>query len=778
MQNNSQLKSFAQFLRRNKLYTAVNIFGFALSLMFVVTLALYLSNEISADQQHEHKDRIYRMTYSTDQGPRSHLAAPAPARLQERFPEIETTVRMIDRTMKIVPENGELFVEQGFLADTTFFDVFTLKFLEGSSENAFKDRQQVVLSHSFARKLFGTAPALGQTLKIDEEPYIVSAVTEDIQNSHLKNFTVMMPFMNLPKYWYPEILNDWGNNSFLWYIKAAPNTNLQARAAEVEEFMSDPEGNFWMFREKYARNVYFEPLSESYLSTVPPRAFQQSNDRRFLNTLLATTLLILAFAMINYINLSVAQAGFRARESSVRRLLGGTRWQLFSGFITESIIICTFSLLLGIGLGYLFNPLFNKMLNTTIQMQQLFSGTNLLIAAGGILVLGILAGIVPALTVSSYKPIDIVRGEFVRKTKMFYSRVLISFQYCITIVLIGCTIVIVRQVNYMKSSDLGFEKTHLMTFLNVFGDGAVPSLRDQLEQIPGVEKVSFASFVPPGTGNNNTFMDDNGVQHSTSNFFGDSLYIDMMGFEIVHRTGVTDRDGVWLNETAWKNFGLSDDDISYTVGGEEWFKLAGRLKDFHFQDLSSPIGEAIVRTNMEGWFRHVLVRVSSGDPFRTLKAIENAVNERASGNVFDGQFMDQRIQHLYEKQDRTSIMLGSLSVLAIVISALGILAMATYFMQQRSKEVAVRKVFGAMTKEVLALLMLNFLKLVAVAFVIAIPIIVYVMRRWLAEYPYRISVTWDIIALAGVIALLIAGLTVLVQSWKAANANPILSIKD
>ncbi len=776
MNNTFQMRSFLRFLERNKLYTAINIFGFAVSLMFVALLTVYIQKEAAVDDYHVNKERIYRLQHSGG----THYSAAIPAVIENRLPEVEATTRVFGFSMIAqVPgsDKERLRTSNSLLVDSTFFSMFTWSFTEGDPTTVMHTKQDVVLSETFARKLFGDEPAMGKNVNINgNDEYRVSGVIRDIEDSHFNNADIFMPFANLGDFWGQSILTEFNANSFMIYVLARPNADLPAKAPDLEAHFH--ELDYWLFSDKIFHTAEFKPLAELYYSP-GGNGETRANDRTFLTVLAVTALVILIFAVINYINLSVAQTGFRAGEAAMRRLLGGSRRQLIVGLITESVLLCALSLVVALGLASVVEPLFQQMFATDMVLAEGLTGRNIALMVGGVVGLGVISGLVPALTITSFAPIDVVRGTFRRRTKMVFSKVLITFQYAITIVLIGCTIVIVRQVNSMTRSDMGFNQEQIVVSSVGFEPSQYASYRDQLMAIPGVEQVAYAQGVPPTGGNNNTFTDKDGVNHSFTIFRGDTAYLSMLGFEVLSRTGVEDADAVWLNETAWRQLGLADDATQYNNSTNTTFKIRGKVKDFHIEDFSQSIGEAVIQPMAEGnWAWQVLVKVSLADPFGTMEQIRKIYNERRRGNLFDGQFLDQSVQQLYQKQTRMSQILGSLSLLAIVISALGMLAMSTYFVRQRAGEVAVRKVFGAKISQVLGMLMVSFLKLVGIAFVIAVPVIWYLMREWLAGYAYRISLGWEIFAAAGAIAFAIAAATVLWQSLLAANTNPIASIRD
>ncbi len=775
MKNSFQLKAFLTFLSRNKLYTAVNIFGFAVSLMFVILLGVYTLREYSVDQFHENKERIFRLEHETG----SILSAAIPPYLESRYPEIEASTRLFQQTYKVeVPGKAEAkYQEDILLADSTFFTMFSFPFVEGNPVAAMPTKQQVVLTESFARKLFGNQPAMGQAIKVDGRDFTVNGVVRDFKNTHFKNPAMVISFVNLADFWgYPGLLTEFNNNSFTIYLMTKPGADLRAKLPDMEKYLRD-DLNHWMFSQGRTKNLNLVPLPEIYFKPSESAYFATGNNQTYLAILGVTALLILVFAMINYINLSVAQTGFRAKEAAMRRLLGGSRGQLFWNFITESMLLCAFSFLLGLGLAQAAEPLFQQMMNTQVALTDGMTWANLGIAVAGVLVLGMIAGTIPAVVVTRFQPIDVVRGTFRRKTKMVYSKVLISFQYCITIALIGCTITIISQVRYMQNADMGYATHQVIVAQNICSPEEEAGFRDRLMAIPGVERVSFSQGVPPSMVNNNSWRDKNDVNHSVSTYTADSVFMQIMRFDTVYSTGLK---GFWVNETMAKKSELPADAVEVEVYGK-LRPLAGILRDFHTGGFSEEIGEAMIAPmgwQGNGWAWTTVIETSGGDPFETFRRVEELFNEKAGGNFFQGEFLDQTVAKLYEEQKRMTQVLGSLSLIAIVISALGMLAMATYFIRQRTQEVAVRKVFGSTRKQVLVRLMGNFLWLVGIAFVVAVPVIAYLMREWLSGYPYRIPLSWTIFAGAGLLALAIASLTVLWQSLRAASTNPVKSLKS
>lgn len=769
-----QLKSFFVFISKNKLFTAINVFGFAVSLTFVILFGVYTQNEFSVDHAHEKGDRIYRITNNDGTG----WGAMAGPELARRLPEIESFTRYYHLDFSVeFPEKNKVMADI-FLADSSFFNIFSFPFVEGDPATALQLRTNAVLTESFANKMFGNESPVGKSLTINgKEDFIVTGVVKDFKRTHFQQGDVIVPFRNLGYFWgnpsYTDLAGD--NAGFPLYLLLYENADLRPKLAGLAEELAQ-DGRFWQFKNGSATEIDLEPLEKIYLGSKGGDLIR-TNNRTFLSVIGATVMLILLFAVINYINLSVAQIGFRAKEAAMRRLLGGTRGGLFSSFVMESVLLCILSMALAVLFAFWAEPWFKQMMNAESSLREGINALNVSMLILGATLLGCLAGFLPGWVVSKYRPIEVVRGTFTRKTKMIYSRVLITFQYAITIVLIGCTITIIRQVNYMSKAALGYNKDYLIGASNFVAPQNAAAFKDRILSIAGVEDVTLSQGYPMGTMNHLAMTLTDEVNLGFVMMAGDSAFFRMLDFQVLETTEAGASGGYWINETGWKHIHSLD-----PVATERFltnFPVKGILKDYHYKDFTQNIGTALIQEMKEGtWAWTMLFKVSSSDPYGVMRRIEEVYNEEAGGTVFDGAFLDVTIQQMYQDQRRLSTMLGSLAFVAIVIASLGMFAMATYFMRQRSREVAVRKVFGAMNAEVLKMLLTSFLKLVLVAFVLSVPVIIYFMRDWLVTYPYRISLSWVIFALSGSMVFLMALLSVSIQSIKATRANPIVYLKD
>ena len=764
-------RAFLNFLGRNKLYTAINIFGFSISLMFVILLVTYTRQEYAVDQFHSNKERIFRLCDETDA-----CFAPLIGRdLKARYPEIETYVRLFE-TDEVATTGERHLKAKILLSDPDFFRMFSFRLAEGDTAQVLRSKNGALLSESFARNLFPEGDYLDKTVTIKGESVPVTGILRPFGNSQFVTPDVMLSFEE----WTPLVYGGDGvlkrgyaSASFPLYLMLKPHADLSAK---MPDMLSHLKTYYWPYKDDHARELTIIPLTEVYLSN-PLYASEQIRigSKTLINTFFSVAMLILLFAVINYINLSTAQSESRAREMAVRRLLGCSRKALFTRLIVESVLLCILSLLIALLLAGIAEPIFNRILQTHISVSNLFSASNLGIGVVAIILLGLLTGVIPASVITRARPIDVVRGSFRHKTKMVYNKILIGFQYLITIVLLGCTLTMSRQIDMMLHADLGFDTANKL-YLSIpdLNPGQSAGLKNQLLQIAGVEDVTLARGIPM-LGSNNTSDTWHDRPISIQRFEGDSSYLKIMGFRILRDNHTDDRKAIWLNETAMQAMELPDS-ASYC----EYFKcpIAGIVQDFRYRDLTHPAEPCIIEHMQDNyWPWACIIQLTNLDSPVTLRTIERVYREYTGGMPCEYKTYDEVMHQQYAAQQRMSDILFGFTLVAILISALGILAMATYFIRQRSMEIAVRKVFGSTNREVLQRLVLHFVRYVLAAFVIAVPVIWYLMHDWLSQYVLRIPLSWTIFALAGLTALAIAVATVFGQSWRAANSNPVDAIK-
>ena len=764
-------RAFLNFLGRNKLYTAINIFGFSISLMFVILLVTYTRQEYAVDQFHSNKERIFRLCDETDA-----CFAPLIGRdLKARYPEIETYVRLFE-TDEVATAGERHLKAKILLSDPDFFRMFSFRLAEGDTAQVLRSKNGALLSESFARNLFPEGDYLDKTVTIKGESVPVTGILRPFGNSQFVTPDVMLSFEEwapLVYGWDGVLKRGYASASFPLYLMLKPHADLSAK---MPDMLSHLKTYYWPYKDDHARELTIIPLTEVYLSN-PLYASEQIRigSKTLINTFFSVAMLILLFAVINYINLSTAQSESRAREMAVRRLLGCSRKALFTRLIVESVLLCILSLLIALLLAGIAEPIFNRILQTHISVSNLFSASNLGIGVVAIILLGLLTGVIPASVITRARPIDVVRGSFRHKTKMVYNKILIGFQYLITIVLLGCTLTMSRQIDMMLHADLGFDTANKL-YLSIpdLNPGQSAGLKNQLLQIAGVENVALVRGVPM-LGSNNTSDTWHDQPISIQRFEGDSSYLKIMGFRILRDNRTDDRKAIWLNETAMQAMELPDS-ASYC----EYFKcpIAGIVQDFRYRDLTHPAEPCIIEHMQDNyWPWACIIQLTNLDSPVTLRTIERVYREYTGGMPCEYKTYDEVMHQQYAAQQRMSDILFGFTLVAILISALGILAMSTYFIRQRSMEIAVRKVFGSTNREVLQRLVLHFVRYVLAAFVIAVPVIWYLMHDWLSQYVLRIPLSWTIFALAGLTALAIAVATVFGQSWRAANSNPVDAIK-
>lgn len=768
MMNLSDLKVFVRSLLRNKLYSVITVFGFAVSLTFVILLSVYIRQELSVDQFHVNKDRVFRITSEDD----AHWGALVSGQLKAVTPEIESCTRVYEGKGEFcVKPGGDKLNMNVLYIDTAFLEMFTFPLVEGQN---FKASREVVVSRSFGRKMFGEDSPLGKDLNLGNTTgWTIVGVVEDFpENTQFDRCDVLLNFTALNAGWIST------NNSaaFDVYLLEKEGADL---CAKTEVMLEQLKKDFWMYQNNYRTTLTLEPLSEVYWSSAYGNGIHR-NSRTFLTVLMAIVGVILLLALINYNNLSVARAGFRAKESAVKKLLGSNNGALFGQYVVESVALCYGAFAIACVLAVSVLPWFNSLLETHIVVSQHLTVSMVVAALFAVGVIGVISGLAPAWIITRFNPVEVVKGAFRKKTKGVYSKVLICFQYCVAITLIICTLVIWKQTGYMRNYKLGFDKENIVWLGNRINNNQKDALESEFKQIPGVQLVSFVAGSPLDGGNNNTMSDYGGTgkQISFQTFMVDSNFFDMLNIKVESIGAAYDNKGVWLNETALRAIGAEG------VPAEFFFyetkcPVLGVVKDFHISDLTEELSPVIIRPlQPNSGFWQILVKIAPENPAGTFDRIKKVYSKFIDGVPFESGFMDQTINEWYKDNARTASIIGYFSVLSIILSMMGILAMATYFIQQRVKEVGLRRVNGATIRGIIEMLMGGFMKWIVLSFVLSCPIAYYVMNHWLQDFPYRIGISWWLFAVSGLFAFLVAGLMVGWQSYKAATTNPVESLKS
>ncbi len=767
------IKIFIKQLSKNKLYSLVTIFGFSVSLMFIVLLSAYLKQETSVDKFHEKKDRLFRLVNEDD----SSFGAITGRKLADALPEVESYTRIFDYNQYCTPVNSgsdNKLNAEILMVDSAFFNMFSFKLLEGLPNEVLNAKNSILLTPKFARALFGSISPLGKQIKSSNGLILqVTGIFEEMpENTQFKKYDAIANIRLLPDFMgWKEVLDNNDMCDFTYYVLAKEGTNIIAKEEQALDLLKT---DLWTYKDGRVKSFGFEPIAESYFSDKPGNIRQ--NSKTLITVLLAIVLIILLLAIINYVNLTIAQSGFRNKEIAIRKLMGSSRMALIYEHVTESVMFSFIAAIIGIFLAFLAEPVFNKLLDTHIDLLHYAGPVDLLIVVFAMLVIGIISGLFPSLLLTKLKPVEVVKGSFRTKTKTSYSKVLVSFQFAATIALIVCAITITKQTRYMQNFDMGFKKENIVQIDKAFPKEKRQAFNDILKQIPGVEQVSFVCGTPLSGGNNQSFT-YNSKPVSFQEFLVDTAFFSMMGISYTP-TGVAWSDNVlWLNKNAVKELGLDPLPKSFKRYDEE-LPVYGVVEDFHFSDLHQPVGLAMLSPlNDKKWSWNVLVKISGKNIAGSMAQIKSAYSSFTDNDPFDYKFLDSEVDSWYKKEANTSKIITWFSVLTIIISVMGILALVTLFNQLRTKEIGVRKVNGAKISEVMVTLNKDFVKWVAVAFVIATPVAYYAMNKWLENFAYKTTLSWWIFALAGFLALGIALLTVSWQSWRAATRNPVEALR-
>lgn len=765
------LKSYLRHLFRNKMYTAVTVLGFALSLTFVLLLGVYIQNELSVDDFHKNKDRIYRLENETVD-----FSPPIATDLKQEYAEIEDFTRVLNVSGRISTPGSQKIKFDYLGVDPSFFNMFSFPLLHGESEDVLQTEDGIVLSKSMALRLFGTSNAVGKSVFINtDHKFTVTGIMDDFpENTHFTKQDALVNLGAFKKLWgFDGLFEEYGWCSISIYLMAKPNTNLPTKAPQILENFKK---NFWLYKDGIAKTVEFTPLPELYFSNKVGNG-TKSNSRTMVMVLSVIVFIILLLAVGNYINLTIAQATFRGKEVAVKKLLGGSKKQLIRQLVTESFVLCFAAVLIAFLFAKLLEPTLNSLLETNLNLNQALTPTNIVVALGMLLLVGFISGIVPALKISGFKPIEVVRGELRTKTKSVYAKAFITFQYTVAISLLACSWIILKQTDYLRNKDLGFNKDNIVHLEYLGGTNQKKAIKDELLKIPGVKDASITWQSPLSGGSNQTFNYE-GKPVSFQEFAVDSAFYDVFDIKVMPTEVAYSPNGVVLNEAALKTLGITDNPVSFKMEDHE-VPILGVVKDFNFKQLRDNIGPLMIRQQTPEFFAdNIFLKVDGKGIVNTINQVKSTYAGIIGDVEFNVQFVDETIDQWYKKEERTGKIISYFTFLAVIISSMGILAMATFYMQQRKKEIGVRKVNGATIGGVMMLLNKDFVKWVALAFLIAVPLSWYAMHKWLEGFAYKTNMNWWVFLFAGVLTMLVALFTVSWQSWRAASANPVDALKQ
>ena len=810
------LKNYLKIAFRNlakyKFISFINIFGLTVGLSCCLLILTYILHETSFDKYNSKADRIWRVTrsFNNKEGIVSlHLSSVAPPfgpLLLNDFPDIQKMTRLYPAGDLPMRYEDKIFSEKGVMfADNDLFGIFYIPLVRGDRKNALTDPFSVVMTPEIARKYFGDTDPINKVVRLDNKyNFKVTGLFNPLpSNSHFHP-TLLLSFNTLKDsaiYGERNLMTNWGNNSFFTYLLLPENYPAHSLEAQLPAFVDrhmpsnkkDPSS-----RPSLYTKLFFQKLTDIHLRSHLDDEMEENGDITRVYIFGAIALFILLIACINYMNLSTARSALRAREIGIRKVAGAQRGEIITQFLSESVLISYMAILLAIGLAWLTLPWLNKVTGLELSLQSLLTTRTLLPILLMPFLVGILSGIYPALFMSSFQPSKVLKGLFKAGSgTVSFRKVLVVAQFAISIILIISTAIVFQQLHYMQKKSLGFDKEQVVTMLYNNGlDNTFEAFRNQLLQDPRIRQTTRSSRIPSGR-----LLDEQGASTES----GDSLrpvtadikylavdhdFVAAYGIPVVagrdfSRDYATDTSSFLLNAAATRALGLKTTQEAvgknFAYGGVKG-KIIGVIGDFNFESMHQAIVPLIMvmppASQAGNSFARISVKIAGNDITGALAHLEKTWKRFLPVTPFEYTFLDDNFDKLYRSEQRQGTLFTSFAGIAIFIACLGLLGLSAFAISQRIKEIGVRKVLGASTGSIVQLLSLDFLKLVAIAALIAFPVAWYAMNNWLRDFAYRVSIQWWVFLVAGILAATVALVTISFQAVRAALANPVKSLRS
>jgi len=804
-------------LMKNRTFSFINIFGLCAGLVCIMLISLYILNETSYDKYQKNADSIYQLgTEFTGLGNFKKLPN-TPAAMGEMmkdvFPEIKQTTRLgalysEDKTLLQYNKNGNavksFYESKGYLADSTFFRMFTYDFIEGNPATALDDPNTIVLNQEIAKKLFGNTPALNKVIHVSsssngDHDFLITGVFKPIDKpSHIDGrFFMSMQGGSMADFIKQQAGNLATNNMFFTYLQLKPGASAEKLQSKFPSFIEKYAGKD-LKAVGFNKKQFLVPLTKIHLDEEVKNNVTPGGSKTYLYILGSIALFTLLIACINFMNLATAQSSKRSSEVGIRKVLGAEKKWLVTQFLGESVLMSLLAFVLAFIVTKLLLPLFNsvadKNLTLTFSNHFLFIGAFILIS----IITGLIAGSYPAFYLSSFKPAKVLKGKFSNSLSAVALRKgLVIFQFIISVVLIIASVVIAGQMKFLRSANLGFAQNQqvIIPLRSENAKKIYHSFKDELLKQSSIANIG-ASLYYPGISNvadNIFYKDGESMQQGKDvkmNYIDpgllQTLEIKPVAGRIFSDDYPEDTSGtIVLNQTAVKTLGFSSPEkavsqnLHFTFSDKTYnFKIIGVVKDFHYEDLHLPIGPYGFQLNTPPLYNYMIVHVKSANMNSALQSIKNTWHSLNANEPFDYSFLDKDFQKNYQAETRLSAIVGYFTIIAILISCLGLFGLATFSAEQRIKEIGVRKVLGASVTNIVTLLSKDFLKLVIVAIFIASPLAWFVMNKWLQSFAYRINISWIYFVITAIVAMSIAFITISFQAIKAAVANPVESLRS
>ncbi len=785
-------------LRRDRTYTILNLAGLAIGLAAAMLVLLWVQDELTFDRSHKQGKNIARVLTNWDFGGERQWTEVTPAGLvpaaKAELPEVQEAVRtwrFYTGTFQIGATMLE--AEKAMIVDKAFFEVFDFPVLRSDGSAPLSTPNGILLTETQARKFFADADPLGKTLRFnDKVDLVVTGILKDPPSNSSIQFSCIMPWEPIANQLVRDPKNafHWGNMSYTSWLLLRPEADREAvahkLAALVARHRTKPDdGQFW-----YA----LQPLQQVYLDSGMLAWDEGTGNRKTIAVFGLIGLLVLGIACINYVNLATARASTRAKEVGVRKAIGAGKGELFAQFLAESGLLILVATGLAMLLAMSFLPMFNELSGKNFSNEQFFQpGVLRVVAATAVLAL-LLAGIYPALMLTRFNAVAVLKGQIFSfgksggSTGTVLRKTLVTSQFVFSLILIASALIISKQMAYVREAKLGYERQNVI-FMAMYGKKVPASVvKNELAGKPGVAEVSVSDNNIVGIGSQNGGMDwegkPEGMEMPVWQIGTDTDFQSFFGLELAEGRWFRPELNGWdttsfvINEAAAREMGLHEGaagkwvDFNGTKG-----TIAGVVKDFNFRSLHEAVEPLIMYQNPE-WLDAFYVKTAPGKTQEAIASMQAIAEKFNPGKVFKYKFLDEEYDALYKTEARTGALFNRFAGLAVLISCLGLLGLATFAAQHRAKEIGIRKVLGASVASVVGLLAKDFLTLVVLAIIIASPIAYWAMSTWLKDFAYRIDIQWWMFAAAGAAAIVIAFLTVGFQSVKAALANPVKSLRS
>jgi len=792
MFRNYLIISFRNTLK-NKWFSLLNIAGLAVGMACFILILMFVQFETSFDRFHERSDRIYRVISRDTKGQpdvtefSDHSPELLAGALAADFPEITraTRIRESFTDKAILQYQDKIFYQIGIFADPEFLKIFSFPLLRGDLEQSLVVPKSIVLTKHVAQKIFGGDDPLGRIISYKEKrrqyDMTVTGVIEDVpRNSHLQFDYLISHATTVAEEKDSYMIGNWNVWNYATYVEL---TTSDAKSQVEEKF---PEFLARQGQEEGSDEFFLQPIEDIHLKSQIRGERATNNQIRYVYLFWSIALIILLIACINYMNLVTARSMTRSKEIGIRKVAGANRRQLIKQFIGETLLVTVLALGFSLLTIKFILPHFNVLIGTDLQISALFQTSLILLIAGTVLFVGIASGTYPALVLSALKPVNVLKEFSVSGKKGAGLRnVLVIFQFSASIILIACTMVVFNQLNFIKNQKLGFDREHVVVIpvREQETRDKAQAIRTELLQHPEVLGVSISGGLPTNIRSRYggaKFTKDSGEEIKTSVRFDyvDYDFLDVFKIELVagrnfSRDFGEDQKAILINETLWKKLGWADP-VGKDVDVLDYTRVIGVVKDFHFASFHTEI-EPMVLAFESG--SNIAVRIQPGNVSSRIALIRTIFENHSKSQPFDFYFLDDSFNELYKKEQRSGEIFGYFSLLAIFLACLGLLGLASFAVERRTKEIGIRKILGAPVARIVGLLTKDFVRMVILANLIAWPVAYFAMRKWLANFAYRIDITLGTFLLAAGAALFIAFVTISTQTLKAAMSDPVDTLR-